>query len=243
MTEISVEGMSVDFPLYHVESRSLKKRLFGMASDRLRRESNSRITVSAIRDVSFTIKSGDRVALVGSNGAGKTTLLRVLSGVFQPSAGKLRIDGTVGSLIDPAAGMDMDSTGRENIILRCLYRGMPEMEALKMAEEVAEFSGLNEFLDVPLRTYSSGMQVRLSFALATAINPSILLMDEWLSAGDSEFMDKAETKLGSLVTSADIMVIATHDDRIVDRWCNRVIRLESGKIASDQRSVICCCPP
>jgi ABC-type transport system involved in cytochrome c biogenesis ATPase subunit len=155
------------------------------------------VVVAALRDLSFVINRGERVALVGGNGAGKTTLLRTLAGIYEPVAGRLEVAGSVGSLIDPAAGMDQVSTGRENIMLRALFRGMDDAEALEMAEEIGQFSGLGEFLDVPVRSYSAGMQVRLSFAMATVIAPEVLLMDEWLLAGDADFMQRARSGWGA----------------------------------------------
>jgi lipopolysaccharide transport system ATP-binding protein len=136
-------------------------------------------------------------------------------------------------LIDPAAGMDPSSTGRENIVLRGLFRGMSQAESEAMADAVGAFSGLNEFLDAPVRTYSAGMQVRLSFAMATSMEPQILLMDEWFLAGDAAFMAKARGRLAKLVTEADILVLATHDMNIVREWCTRAIRLEAGRIVAD----------
>jgi len=233
MARIIAEGLSIEFPLYHLGARSLKKRLLASTPLRLRTDNANRIVVAALRDLGFTIGRGERVALVGPNGAGKTTLLRTLAGVYEPVAGRLLVEGGIGSLIDPGAGMDSEATGRENIVLRGLFRGMSDQESRALAEEVAEFAGLGEFLDVPVRTYSAGMNVRLSFAMATAMQPQVLLMDEWFLAGDAEFMAKAEQRLARLVTGADILVIATHDMAVVRRWCTRVIRLEAGRIAAD----------
>lgn len=237
MARIEAAGVSIEFPLYHVGARSLKKRLLSATPLRLRTDNANRVVVSALRDLTFSIGRGERVALIGPNGAGKTTLLRTLAGVYEPVAGRLTVEGQIGSLIDPAAGMDLDSTGRENVILRALYRGLDEHEARDLAAQVAEFSGLGEFLDVPVRTYSAGMSVRLSFAMATAMAPEVLLMDEWFSAGDAEFKGKAQSRLQRMVTDAEIMVIATHDMATVRAWCDRVIRIESGRIVADGRPV------
>ncbi|MFC0389736.1 ABC transporter ATP-binding protein, partial [Muricoccus vinaceus] len=182
------------------------------------------------RDLDFEIGVGERVALVGRNGAGKTTLLRSLAGIYEPVGGRLLIEGSVGSLIDPAAGMDGDSTGRENVRLRALYRNLSLAEQAVLEGEVAEFAGLGEFMDVPIKGYSAGMAIRLAFAIATAMQPQILLMDEWFMAGDASFMDKAEARLANLVSGADIMVIATHDMTIARRWCTRAIHLDAGRI-------------
>jgi lipopolysaccharide transport system ATP-binding protein len=233
MVHIEAAGLRVDFPLYHLAARSLKKQLLARAAVRVRTDESNRVVVSALRDLDFRIDSGERVALVGRNGAGKTTLLRSLAGIYEPVGGRLTIEGSVGSLIDPAAGLDSDSTGRENIRLRALYRNLDLAAQAKLEEEVAEFAGLGEFLDMPIKGYSAGMAVRLAFAIATAMQPQILLMDEWFMAGDASFIEKAEARLASLVSGADIMVIATHDMNIARRWCTRAIRLDAGRIVAD----------
>jgi lipopolysaccharide transport system ATP-binding protein len=231
MPHISAEGVTIEFPLYHVGARSLKKRI--LAKSRLREDDSHRVVVSALRELTFQIGRGERVALIGHNGAGKTTLLRTLAGVYQPVGGRIEVAGLIGSLIDPAAGMDQESTGRENIVLRGLFRGFSETVSEAMADEVGAFSDLGEFLDVPVRTYSAGMQVRLSFAMATVMEPEVLLMDEWFLAGDAAFMQKAREKLAVLVNDADILVLATHDLGIVREWCTRAIRLDGGRIIAD----------
>jgi lipopolysaccharide transport system ATP-binding protein len=230
---IEAQGLSIEFPLYHLGGRSLKKRILAATPIRLREDDSHRIVVAALRDLSFRINPGERVALVGSNGAGKTTLLRTLAGTYEPVAGRLEVAGTIGTLIDPSAGMDPDATGRENIILRGLFLGLSDAECQAMAEDAGKFSGLGEFLDVPIRTYSAGMGIRLSFAVATLMSPQILLMDEWFLAGDADFMARASERLERLVVGADILVLATHDMGIVRRWCNRVIRLGGGRIEAD----------
>ena len=233
MPHIHASGVTIEFPLYHLGARPLKKRLLARTPLRMRADEANRVVVSALRDLTFRIGPGERVALIGHNGAGKTTLLRTLCGIYEPVAGRLEVKGNIGVLIDPAAGMDQESTGRENIMLRGLYRGLDEAASIALAEEVAAFSGLGEFLDVPVRTYSAGMQVRLSFAMATAMAPEVLLMDEWFLAGDADFMARAQQRLERLVTDAEILVLATHDMATVRRWCTRVIRLEAGRIVAD----------
>jgi lipopolysaccharide transport system ATP-binding protein len=233
MARILAEGISIEFPLYHLGARSLKKRLLAATPLRLRTDDANRIVVAALRDLSFSVARGERVALVGRNGAGKTTLLRTLAGVYEPVAGRLTVEGEVGSLIDPAAGMDHDATGRENIVLRALFRGMSDAEGQALAEEVAAFAGLGEFLDVPIRTYSAGMHVRLSFAMATAMTPQLLLMDEWFLAGDAEFMAKAEDRLSRLVSDADILVVASQVLAVARNWCSGAIRLEGGRYVGE----------
>lgn len=232
MTYIEAKDLCIEFPLYHHNARSLKQRLLAGRSSRLATADN-RVVVAALRDLNLRIDSGERVALVGPNGAGKSTLLRCLAGIYLPVAGRLTIEGETGALIDPSAGMDPLLTGRENIILRCLYRGMTEAQARNRAGQIADFAGLGEFIDVPVRGYSSGMHVRLGFAMATSMAPDILLMDEWFLAGDEDFMERAEERLAQLVTRSEILVIATHNMAIVQKWCTRMIRMEGGRIVSD----------
>ena len=233
MPHIEAAGLSIEFPLYHLSARSLKKRMLAATPIRLRQDESQRIVVAALRDLSFRIESGERVALVGNNGAGKTTLLRTLAGIYEPVAGRIEVEGSIGSLIDLSAGMDPEATGRENIVLRGLFLGLSHADCRAMAEEAGRFSGLDEFLDMPIRTYSAGMSMRLSFAVATIVSPQILLMDEWFLAGDADFMARASQRLERLVVDADILVLATHDMGIVRRWCTRVIRLGSGRIEAD----------
>ena len=187
---IEVENTSVLFPLYHAAGRSLKKTVVAAASGRLGQDTQHRIVVQALRDISLTLNSGDRLGLVGPNGAGKTTLLRVLAGIYEPVIGRVRVQGSLNALLDPSLGMNTELTGRENIMLRGLYNGLPRSALPRLEHDVAEFAELADFIDLPVRIYSAGMVVRLGFALATAIKPQILLMDEWFLAGDSAFLEK-----------------------------------------------------
>jgi homopolymeric O-antigen transport system ATP-binding protein len=230
---IEIAGVSVFFPLYHGNSRSLKKTVLAAASGRLGRDKQSRIVVQALRDISFTLKSGDRLGLVGSNGAGKTTLLRTLAGVYEPVMGRMLVQGSLNAMLDVALGMNIDSTGRENIMLRGLYNGLTRAELVRLEDDVAEFTGLGDFMDLPVRTYSSGMAMRLGFAMATAIRPQILLMDEWFLAGDADFMAKARERLADVIRGAEILVLSSHQATIVQDWCTRVIWLDQGSIRED----------
>lgn len=223
-------GIGLDFPLHHGAGRSLKKAALGAL--RFGR-SGRRNVVHALRDIDLTLAPGDRLGLVGGNGAGKTTLLRVLAGILEPDCGFLDIAGSVGALLDPGLGMHPDLTGRENIRLRALYHGLSGASLARMAEEVAAFAGLGEFLDLPTRTYSAGMAIRLGFALATAMRPGILLLDEWFLAGDAGFRDKAQARLAELVRGAEIVVLASHDAAVIREWCNRAIWLEHGSVQAE----------
>lgn len=233
MANLVIDNLHVSFPLYHGESRSLKKTVFAAASGRLGQDQKHRLVVEALRGVSFNLRTGERLGLIGSNGAGKTTLLRGMAGIYEPVTGRITIDGAVTALLDPGQGMNGDLTGRENIRLRGLFNGFTDAQIRQLQADVAAFSDLNQFLELPVRTYSSGMVVRLGFALATAIKPQILLMDEWILAGDAAFLDKARHRLETMVRGAEILVLSSHSAEIILQWCNRVIWMENGQIRAD----------
>jgi len=230
---IEVEDVSVLFPLYHGSSRSLKKMVVAAASGRLGKDQQQRVVVHALQNINLRLESGDRLGLVGSNGAGKTTLLRVLAGIYEPVAGRLRVQGSLNALLDPSLGMNMELTGRENILLRGLYNGLPKSMLPRLEDDVAEFAQLADFIDLPVRIYSAGMVVRLGFALATAIKPQILLMDEWFLAGDAAFLEKAKHRLEEMVRGAEILVLSSHQTDIIRDWCTRVLWLDQGKVLAD----------
>jgi lipopolysaccharide transport system ATP-binding protein len=232
---IEVQDLSIQFPLYHGQSRSLKRTVLARAKGlrRLQENSQHRLVVEALRNVTFTLGAGERLGLVGHNGAGKTTLLRALAGVYEPVAGRVRIEGTLNALLDPNQGMNMELTGRENVTLRGRYHRMNGAGIEALAEDVRVFAELGDFFDLPVRIYSSGMIVRLAFAMATAIRPQVLLMDEWFLAGDASFRNKARERLESMVRGADILVLSTHLNEVVRSWCTRVIWLEDGRVRAD----------
>jgi lipopolysaccharide transport system ATP-binding protein len=238
MARIEMTGVSVDFPIYHVNRWSLKHTVLAAvtgrhAAQRFGTDASQRVVVRALRDIDFTLDRGDRLGLVGVNGAGKTTLLRVLAGIYEPVQGSVRVMGDISALIDPTLGMNAELTGRENIMLRGLTSRMSPDAIARLEADVREFSELGDFIDLPVRFYSSGMVVRLGFALATAIQPEVLLMDEWLLAGDATFIEKARIRLEGMVRGADILVLSSHVPTIIAQWCTRVIRLEQGRIVDD----------
>lgn len=233
LARIDITDVSVFFPLYHGGSRSLKKTVMAAASGRLGQDRQSRVVVQALRDISFSLQSGDRLGLVGANGAGKTTLLRTLGGIYEPVTGHVRLQGSVTTLLDTSLGMNLELTGRENIQLRGLYTGIARADIPALEEDVAQFAGLGDFIDLPVRTYSSGMVVRLAFAMATASRPQILLMDEWFVVGDAEFMEKAKDRLEGMVRGSDILVLSTHSLDIIRSWCTRVLWIDQGRIRQD----------
>jgi lipopolysaccharide transport system ATP-binding protein len=230
---IDVVHLRVDFPLYHGNARSLKKMVLSSVSGRMGTDAGNRIVVQAVRDVSFSLRPGDRLGLVGHNGAGKTTLLRALAGIYEPVGGSLRVQGSINALLDTNMGMNIDLTGRENIMLRALYVGLPASRLAALEADVSEFAELGDFIDLPIRIYSAGMLIRLAFGMATAIRPQVLLMDEWFLAGDAGFIAKARARLETMVRGAEILVLSSHAPEVIADWCNRVIWMDQGRIVAD----------
>ena len=184
-------------------------------------------------NINLKIRDNERVGLLGHNGAGKSTLLRVLGGVYTPSSGSAEIQGKVGSLIDISLGIDSEATGLENIFLRGSLLGIPKKKIEHELENIIDFSELGDFINMPVRTYSTGMHMRLAFAVSTMITPDILLMDEWLSVGDQGFQNKAEKKLTDLVNKSNILVLASHSRDLIEKCCTRAIWLEHGNLIMD----------
>jgi lipopolysaccharide transport system ATP-binding protein len=191
-----------------------------------------RRAVQALDGVSFELHAGDRLGLVGSNGAGKTTLLKVLYGIFKPTAGHLEIDGRVDALFNINLGFRKEATGRRNIELRGLINGWSPRQITSVIDSIIEFSELGEFIDMPFKTYSQGMAARLAFSIATSLEPEILLLDEWIGAGDAAFQSKAKERMEALASRAGIVVLASHDQNLIERVCNRTLRLEHGRVVS-----------
>lgn len=228
------ENVTVDFPIYSSPHRSLKKSLLKIATGgRISSDSGGGIVVRALDGVSFDLCEGDRLGLTGHNGSGKSTLLRVLAGVYEPTGGSLVVRGRIASLLDISIGMDQEASGLENIFLRGLLLGLSKEEIAKKTEEIVDFSGLGDFIELPIRTYSSGMTMRLAFSIATSVEADILLMDEWLSVGDADFVKSAESRLRSLVSRTPILVMASHSPDILKEVCSRVVRLEKGRISEE----------
>ena len=239
MARIVFEHVSVDFPIYNARNRSLKNTVMQAATGGKVSFGAEGTIIRSLDDVAFTFLDGDRVGLIGHNGAGKSTLLRTLSRVYEPTGGVATIEGEIGSLVDISLGIDAEATGRENIYIRGALLGLRRKEIDEKFEEIVDFSELGSFIDMPVRTYSSGMHLRLAFAVATIIRPEILLMDEWLSVGDVNFNAKAEMRLVDLVKSSSILVIASHSRELIERTCNKVLWFEHGKVkmAGDAKSI------
>jgi homopolymeric O-antigen transport system ATP-binding protein len=233
MAVLRLRDVSVDFPLYQGGSRSLKKAILASSTKgNFAHDAFDRVTVHALRELNFTIERGDRVALLGANGAGKTTLLRVLAGIFEPTCGSVEIDGRVSALLNVSVGLNPEATGRENIILRGMYMDMHPKQMRQHAEEIIEFTELGDYIDMPARTYSAGMMVRLAFAISTCVPPEILLMDEWLSAGDARFLAKAKQRMADFVNRSSILVLASHSMELLREWCRTGIFLDHGSVAA-----------
>ena len=214
MVHIRGDSITLDIPIVD-STRSFRSSLISRyTGGRITRVGNKkkRVAVRALEDVSFELEEGDRLGLIGHNGSGKSTLLRIMSGVYMPTKGQLDVEGKITPLFNPGIGMDMDDSGFENIANIGLHLGMTREEMESKYDEIADFCELGDFLALPVRTYSSGMMVRLSFAVATAIEPEILLLDEGIGAGDARFADRAEQRMNSFYHRLKILVIATHAD-------------------------------
>ena len=233
MASIIANNVTIDFPIYGTGHRSLRQTLFGRTGGLIRHEGQGRqqrVVVRALDDVSFTLRNGERLGLIGHNGAGKSTLLKVLAGVYWPDLGSIHVEGRVSPLFSSSPGLDPDDNGYENIKTCGMFLGMSFEEINRKLPDIAEFCELGEYLELPVRTYSTGMVTRLGFALATAIDPDILLLDEGLAAGDARFAVRAESRMHALIQRSRILVLASHSDALIKSMCNRAILMEKGRL-------------
>ncbi len=233
MASITLENVSVSFPVYSASTRSLKNRLIQSATGgQIRADATSqRISVvQALQNINLSLQSGDRIGLVGHNGAGKTTLLRVLGGIYEPNSGRVAVQGSTVPLFDISLGMDQESTGYENIILRGLFLGLTRQQIKARMDEIADFTELGDFLSLPIRTYSAGMQMRLAFAVSTSVVPDILLLDEGIGAGDAAFLNKARERLQRFTERVSIIVLSSHSDELISNMCSKAVLMEHGRI-------------
>jgi ABC-2 type transport system ATP-binding protein len=232
MVSIDVHGACVEFPIFDAKTRSLKKAVLGSvgrAGGKIGTDTKVPI-IEALRDITISLRHGDRVGLIGHNGAGKSTLLRLLSGIYEPTRGSARIIGKVAPVFDLGVGMDPEISGYENIIIRGLFLGMSRKQMEARAEEIAEFTELGDYLAMPLRTYSTGMRVRLALGVVTSINPEILLLDEGIGAVDAAFLEKARDRLTALVERSGILVLASHSEEFLVELCTSALWLDHGEI-------------
>lgn len=222
MAHIKLHEASVEIPIYSNHNRSIKNSL-------LKKFTKDKVlphSVKALSNITLQLKDGDRLGVMGPNGAGKSTLLRTLAGVYLPTSGTIEVKGRVASLIDISLGMEVEATGFENIRMRGIMMGLSLKQIKSMEDEIADFSGLGDFLHMPIRTYSTGMHMRLGFAVSTAVEADIILMDEWLSVGDSEFILKAEKRLENFIERSSILVIASHSEDLIKKTTKQILRLE-----------------
>jgi ABC-type polysaccharide/polyol phosphate transport system ATPase subunit len=229
VARISLRQAVVDFPIVNASSRSLQLRLYQALGGKLTAHHGT-VVVRALDGIDLELSDGDRLGLIGPNGSGKTTLLRVLAGIYPPRPGSATIDGSVSSFTDITLGMDLEATGWDNIIFRCLFMGLSLGEAKRLSPTIAEFSELGSYLDLPIRTYSAGMSLRLAFAISTSIDPDILIMDEMISAGDLQFIEKAKRRLKEIIGKANILALASHDLQMIRSICNKAAWLQHGAI-------------
>tara|TARA_B100000768_G_scaffold177014_1_gene190607 strand:+ start:827 stop:1588 length:762 start_codon:yes stop_codon:yes gene_type:complete len=233
-SKILLENIYLDFPIYESESFSFRNKITSMsksAFSRMSSEDKGNKVVHGLKDINFTFNHGDKIALLGPNGSGKTTLLKLLSGIYSPTSGKIVREGDISCMIDIGFGFQSDATGYENIIYAGISRGLRKKDIEKIMPEIVDFSGLGEFLDMPLRTYSSGMQARLAFSTAIASAPGILLMDEFFSTGDLEFSKKSKDKVLEMMDASSILIFASHDLELLKTLCNKAICLKHGQIS------------
>lgn len=230
-TYIDIKSLSLEFELYDSSKQSLKKKIIHKAVGGFIEHKDSKKTIiKALNNIDLKINSGDRVGILGHNGSGKSSLLQVIAGIYEPTSGKIDQHGTLTALIDINQGLDFEATGYENILLKGILHGYSLNEIKKNLNSIIEFSGLGDFINMPIKNYSTGMVLRLAFASSTFKNRNIFLLDEWLSVGDDDFLKKCELRLSELIKDSDILVFATHDTNLLNRVCNKYVRLESGKI-------------
>lgn len=241
MAFIELKGVTLDLPIYEVHGRSLKRQMMRLGRRNAIAEDNDGVVVvRALENISVRFDSGDRIGLIGHNGAGKSTILRVIAGIYAPTAGDVVREGKVVPLLDISLGMDDNSTGLQNIRLRGLLLGMTDAEIREKQQEIAEFCELGDYLDLPIRTYSSGMRVRLAFAISTAVDAEILLLDEVMGVGDASFMHKAQARLADLHRRSEIVILAMHSNAEIRRVCNKVLWMDNGgvRMFGDAESVV-----
>ena len=230
MAAIFLNSVGVDIPIFDVRNASLKNALLGRTIGGRFAQSGSYMIVNALKNLNFEAHDGDRIALVGDNGAGKSTLLRVVSHVYPPTSGTVHVVGKVSPMFDTTIGINMDATGLENIQIAGTIWGMTRAQIKNSIDDIVDFTELGDYLQIPIRTYSSGMLLRLAFAIATVREPEILLIDEVIGAGDSGFFKKAFARLLQLVERSRILMVASHQDETLRRLCNKAVWLDHGSL-------------
>ncbi|QDT99935.1 ABC transporter ATP-binding protein [Gimesia aquarii] len=228
MAHISAYSVGLHFPIIGAGDRSVKNSILNFATGGKITKGSGTMLVTGLEDVTFELHDGDRLGLIGHNGAGKSTLLKVLAGIYHPTDGKVSVEGRIVSTLNITLGFELEATGYENIFLRGRLLGLKGDEINSKLDEIAEFTELGRYLDLPVRVYSSGMLMRLAFAIMTSLESDILLMDEVIGTGDARFIHKAEKRLNEFMNKAKIMVIASHSDEVIREFCNKALLLRNG---------------
>lgn len=230
MALVELDNVSLSYPIFGANSQSLRHSMLRVATGGKLVADDKRVKVNALDSVNLSLKPGDRLGVIGHNGAGKSSLLKLIAGVYAVSSGQLTVEGQVGSLFDIVLGLEMDATGYENITIRGLILGLSARRIDKLKNEVESFTDMGDYLSMPVRTYSSGMIVRLGFALATLITPEIFLIDEVIGAGDQRFIQKAYQRVEQLIQQSQILIITSHDLAMLKKFTNKILWLVSGQI-------------
>lgn len=225
MIRCELKNVTVEFPIHTVTSRSIKNTFISTISNGKLTNDQKFPVVKGIKNISLNLKPGDRLGVTGPNGSGKTTLLRTIAGIYAPTHGVMNIKGRISSLLDVSFGLDMEATGLENIRMRGVLMGLSLNQIKSLEDEIADFTELGKFINLPVRSYSSGMNMRLGFAVSTAIPSDILLLDEWLSVGDADFSKKAEKRLNNMMKKSEIVIMASHDHQLIKKTCNQFLKL------------------
>jgi lipopolysaccharide transport system ATP-binding protein len=228
MSLIKLENVTVNLPVYSNANLSFKKSAIGkFTGGKISGNTSKNLSITALNNVTIDLKAGDRLGVIGPNGSGKSTLLRTIAGIYKPTSGLITVKGSISSLIDISLGMDQEATGYENIRMRGALMGHSIAAIKKLEESIADFTELGPYLSMPTRTYSTGMHMRLGFAVSTAFPADIVLLDEWLSVGDGEFNKKAEQRLLNYINKSEILVIASHSQYTITTITNKVLDLSN----------------
>lgn len=227
---VNLNSVELRYPIYSIRAHSLRNTIANMAvGGKLLKDGQDIIYIEALNGISFSLNEGDRLGIIGHNGAGKTTLLKVIAGIYEPDRGVVDVKGRISSMIDIGLGLDTSLTGRENIVTMGRLRGFPTKQILDLIPAITEFSELGSYIDLPVKTYSAGMRARLVFAVGTTLEPDVLLLDEWIGAGDAEFHSRAADRMNEILEQSRVLVLATHNISLIRRVCNKVLVLNAGR--------------
>lgn len=226
---VELKGVELAYPIYSMRAQSIRNSIANLAvGGKLVKDGSDIVHVKALNGINVSLEDGDRMGIIGHNGAGKTTLLKVLAGVYEPDRGLVSVKGKISSMININLGLDAELTGRENVVNMGRIRGFTSKQILGKMDDIIAFTDLGQFIDLPVKTYSAGMTTRLIFGVATSLDPEVLLMDEWIGAGDKSFFDKATERLNNILTRSRVIVLASHNFNLINRLCNKLLVLEGG---------------